>query len=214
MALYDAANYPLLAAAEAGDTSMVASLLDGDANVNQRTSDGWSALIMAAKSGHSDIVTQLLMADASINPPKTQSEADSLGIYFLPPSHTAIRGASLSGKTAVVKLLLENEADPNETSAGGKTALMGAAMNGHAEVVELLCGSGAVASAVNEFGETARVLAEAQGHTAIADSIREHEAAAPPSGGSRGLSVGQAADLLAGYLNTGAKADGEGGTVV
>ena len=212
--LYDAAQYPLLAAAESGDASTVSSLLNADANVNQRTSDGWSALIMAAKEGHSNIVTQLLMADASINPPKTKAEADTLGIDFLPPSHTALRGASLSGKLSVVKLLLENEADPNQASSGGKTPLMGAAMNGHADVVELLCGGGADASVANEFGETARALAEAQGHAAIAESIRTHETA-DPSGCSQGLSVGQAADLLAGYLNAKADhGDGESGTLV
>eukprot|EP00966_Prymnesium_polylepis_P213353 4941299-Prymnesium_polylepis.1 len=203
--LYDPAQYPLLAAAEAGDAAAVARLLDTEANVNERTPDGWSALIMASKEGHNETVVQLLMADATINPPQTEMEARDLGIAFLPATHTAIRGAALSGKLDTVKLLLENEADPNITSANGKTPLMGAAMNGHERVVDLLISHGALASVANDFGETARQLAEARGHSAIASVIRAHELAGLNVSSSTGLSIGQAAELLADYLESGAK---------
>ena len=205
--LYDAAQFPLLAAAESGDAAKVARLLDADAslNVNERTVDGWSALIMAAKEGHSQIVTQLLMNDAAINPPTTEEEAADLGIPFLPPSHTALRGAAMNGRVEVVKMLLENEADPNQTSSKGLTPLMGAARGGYASIVELLCTAGAMPLARNEFGETARDLAAAKGYSSIVDALQAHEAAASLSGAAAtpaGLSMGQAADLLAGYLES------------
>ena len=203
--LYDAAQFPLLAAAESGDAAKVARLLDADASVNLRTVDGWSALIMAAKEGHSQIVTQLLMNDAAINPPTTEEEAADLGIPFLPPSHTALRGAAMNGRVEVVKMLLENEADPNQTSSRGLTPLMGAARGGYVSIVELLCTAGAMPLARNEFGETARDLAAAKGYSSIVDALQAHEATASLSGAAAtpaGLSMGQAADLLAGYLES------------
>ena len=191
-ALYDAVQYPLLAAAEAGDAVTVARLLNSDADPNERTDDGWSALIMAAKSGHKSIVTKLLMADAAINPP------------VHPPTHTALRGAAISGQITCVQLLLDNEANPNQVSTGDRTPLMGAAMNGHADVIELLLRYGASASAINTFGETARAVAEAGGHMVIADRLRQHEAALAPGvvASMEGISMGQAGDMLAAYLES------------
>ena len=198
---YDPERYPLLAAAEAGDKIAVARLLMAEADPNERTPEGWTALIMASKEGHTSIVKQLLMGDAEINPPKEGKWADPD-----PPNgtHTALRGAAIGGQLACIKLLLENEADPNGMSAGDRTPLMGAAMSGHKEVVDLLLGSGAAASAVNTAGETARALAEAQGHADIARACKAGEA--PAKLAQQGLSVGQAADLLASYLE-GAKVD-------
>ena len=199
----DPPQYPLLAAAEVGDQATVAQLLNTDADPNERTPEGWTALIMAAKGGHKEIVTQLLMADAEVNPPREGKWVDPK-----PPesTHTALRGASIMGQLAVVKLLLENEADPNIVSAGSRTPLMGAAMNGHHDVVTCLLENGASPSAVNTFGETARAIAEEKGHAAIAGALREREAAAvTPSQGSQGLSVGQAAEMMASFLEANAQ---------
>ena len=205
---YDAGQFPLLSAAESGDVGTVSKLLEAHANVNERTADGWSALIMAAKEGHANVVKLLLMNDAAINPPKTEAEAAGLGIKFLPPSHTPLRGAAITGQLKMVKMLLKNEADPNQPSAKGLTPLMGAARSGHMAIVDLLCASGATPGAMNEFGETARAVAEARGHVLIAESLRAHESAAASCAASvpaAGLSMGQAADLLAGYLDAQAK---------
>lgn len=191
--LYDPAEYPLLAAAEAGDKATVERLLNAGADANQRTSDGWTPIIMAAKEGHQDIIMDLMMADAEVNPPGREEPG------FL-PSHTALRGAAINGRAGCVRMLLENEADPNQCSSDNKTPLMGAAMNGHAEVVELLLANGALPMPKNTFGETARMLAEARGHSGVADTIRRREAASLSGPGSRGLTPGQAADMLAGYL--------------
>ena len=93
---------------------------------------------------------------------------------------------------------------------------MGAAMNGHADVVALLLERGAFASSFNTYGETARAIAEEKGHTSIVDAIRQREAA--PSAGDDGsdgsgtaaLSMGQAADMLASYLDTASQISREG----
>ena len=143
-------EYPLLAAAEGGDEHKVHFLLESSVDVNGRDPNGWSALIMAAKEGHVGLVQTLLDARAVVNPPDC--------------SHTALRGAALSGHVDCVRLLLAAAADPQHCSAGGRTPLMGAAMNGHASVVAVLCSAGADKKAVNEYGETALGLAEARGH--------------------------------------------------
>ena len=111
----------------------------------------------------------------------------------------------MNGHVEAVRMLLENEADPNQTSAKGLTPLMGAARSGHASIVELLCTAGAMPVARNEFGETAKDVAAAKGCSAIVDALQAHEAAASRSSGSApsaGLSMGQAADLLAGHLES------------
>lgn len=46
--------------------------------------------------------------------------------------------ASQEGHTEIVKLLLANGADKQETNCSGKTAIQLASMNGHTEIVELL----------------------------------------------------------------------------
>ena len=191
--LYDAAEYPLLAAAEAGDKAAVARLLNAGADANQRTRDGWTPMIMAAKEGHQDVIMALMMADAEVNPPG-RSEPGFV------PSHTALRGAAMNGRAGCVQMLLENEADPNQVSAENKTPLMGAAMNGHSDVVELLLENGALPMTVNRYGETAKMLAEGKGHAGIADTIRRREGVPLSGAGSAGLTPGQAADMLAGYL--------------
>ena len=142
--------YPLLSAAEAGNEAEVEALLKADADVNLRSKEGWSALIMAAKGGHVQILRQLISRGARVNPPDV--------------SHTALRGAALAGQTECVKMLLEEKADPAICSVGGKTALMGACMTGHHDVVELLLTAGADQSVTNSFGETARQLAVKGGH--------------------------------------------------
>ena len=76
------APFALLAAAEAGDESRVASLLASvasEADVNGRDERGWSPLIMAAKEGHASLLQLLLAAGAAPSAP------DSV-------SHTALRG--------------------------------------------------------------------------------------------------------------------------
>ena len=85
-------HLPLLAASERGEEELVLSLIAEGCSVNQRTEDGWTALIMAAKEGHERIVRQLLDAGAEANPPEV--------------GHTALRGAAIGGHIRCVQILL------------------------------------------------------------------------------------------------------------
>mmetsp|Transcript_26125 Transcript_26125/g.56407 ORF Transcript_26125/g.56407 Transcript_26125/m.56407 type:complete len:184 (-) Transcript_26125:915-1466(-) len=140
------AHLPLLVAAEMGEIDRVLALIEEGANVNQRTADGWTALIMASKEGHVQVVQALLEAGAEPNPPIV--------------GHTALRGATLAGHETCVRVLLNAKADPNYPSNGLRTALMGAARNGFPDILTLLLQHGADRTFVNDFGETAVTLAE------------------------------------------------------
>ena len=150
--------FPLLYSCEQGDAETAKALLSKGADINLRSPEGWSPLIMAAKEGHVELLGELLAAGATPNPPDV--------------SHTPIRGAAIFGRLACVEALLKANADPNALSAGAKTALMGAAMNGHADVAKLLLANAAKPELKNEFGETAEALATAKGHAACAEVLR------------------------------------------
>ncbi|CAK9009488.1 unnamed protein product [Durusdinium trenchii] len=64
---------------------------------------------------------------------------------------------------AVVRLLLEAEADKNAASQDGTTALMAAARHSHLEVVRLLLEAGADKNAARQDGATALMAAAFNG---------------------------------------------------
>ena len=185
------APHPLLHAAEGGDGARVAALLAEGADPEERSADGWSALILASKEGHVALVSSLLGAGASANPPDSGS-------------HSALRGAAIFGHAVVCEALLDAGARPNLTSAGGRTPLMGAAMHGHAAVVELLCRRGADPALRNDFGETAGELAAARGHTAcvaaLGEAVRRPTPVASEGavGGASDEAVGTSKDAVGG----------------
>ena len=164
--------YPLLSACEAGIDPTVSTLISQNADVNMRSSEGWSALIMAAKEGHHRILTRLLAAGAHVNPPDI--------------THTALRGASLGGHLGCVRTLLALSANPNLCSVGNKTPLMGACMHGHAAIVHALLEAGAEPTIVNEFGESARDLAVTHSHVeCVAELDRPRTPRGAPAGSPR-----------------------------
>ena len=102
-----------------------------------------SALMLAAGSGKGDAVQTLLSAGAAHNVP------DSTG-------NTAIAYAAAVPKNgAVVKMLLEDGADPDAADAQGVTPLMKAAERADAEQVVMLLNAGAVPSGTSKDGKTA-----------------------------------------------------------
>jgi ankyrin repeat protein len=83
---------------------------------------------MAAVNSHPEAIPLLLAHGAQIN------AADQSGL-------SALHAAAAMGRTAVVRLLVESGADPQQLTANGLTALSIAEAGGHAEIADFLRGS-------------------------------------------------------------------------
>ena len=153
----------LFAAAHAGRSDIVKTMLDSGSDPNASVATGWTPLLIATAEGHEGVVAALLAAGAAPN------ATNQLG-------RTALMFASSKGFTAIVRELLARGADPNvaPTDAQGWTALMVAARTGRVETVRVLLSGGADPAAKDKSGSTALALAEAQGHSAVVRVLMDH----------------------------------------
>ena len=129
--------------------------------VNERSSDGFTALHLAAFFGQPDVARFLLDQGADPNPWAT-------GDLYVQPLHSAVAG----GHEAVAQVLIEGGAEIDTAQREGYTPLMGAAQNGLASTVALLLAHGADPKAYNEDILTAAELADRAGHAEVAATIR------------------------------------------
>ena len=143
----------LINAAKNGDLPRVKALLAAKADVNAKSDDGFTALMMASEEGRLDVVQALLAGNADANA-KTAKGA------------TALMMASLNGDPKIVRALLAAKADVNATAEGGATALIAASVKGNLEVVRALLAMGADVNARSISG-TALDIATARGHTDV-----------------------------------------------
>lgn len=105
---------------------------------------GWSqdtALGIAARNGFLDVAALMVEKGADV-------DRNSKG-------HTPVWYAAGHGHTAVVGLLLDNDANVDKSGFRDGPPLMFALMNRRTDVVKLLLKNGAAANARNLFGETA-----------------------------------------------------------
>ncbi len=158
-------GYGLLAAARAGDGSVVRELLDKGADVDSADVCGWTPLIAASAGGHREIVELLLDRGAKIN-------ARGKGLPFQmsadgskePSGTTALMVAALSGHSDIVRVLLAKNAGINARREDQWTALMAAACSDSSQSVANLLGAGAEINATNDTGYSALAFAIISGN--------------------------------------------------
>jgi ankyrin repeat protein len=135
-------------------------------NVEIRTSQDESPLMMAALKGQLDLAKKLIERDADVN--KT--------------GWTPLHYAATNGHLAIMELLLENHAYIDAESPNGSTPLMMAAHYGTPAAVKLLLEAGADPGLKNQLGLTAIDFAHRANRKDSAELIAASVRAAQPKG--------------------------------
>ena len=156
------ANLELATLAEKGQLDSLQQLLRSGTNVNDRLSDGSTALHQAVLHDRLEIVTALL--DAGADPVVVNRNGIS-------PLFLAVQ----NGNADIVSALLKAGADPNTLSESGETILMTAASTGKPQVVSLLLANGALLDARDpDFRQTPLMIAVREGQTEVVDLLLRH----------------------------------------
>jgi ankyrin repeat protein len=150
-------------AAATGRIHHVIRLLARDPElVNAYSEDGFQALGLACYFGHLEVAEYLVKAGAPLNvPSRNQLKA------------APIQSATAAGHIEIVRMLLENRADPNLQEQGGYTPLHAAAQNGDGDMIRALLYGGADLNATSADGKTPLDLAMEKGHTKAAKILQE-----------------------------------------
>jgi ankyrin repeat protein len=155
---------PLVSAAHFNDTAAVAALLDARADVNERSSDGTTALHWAVYHNDVALIDRLLAAGA---------DAKAKNDYGATP----MSEAAVVGNVQVLKKLLAAGADVEAANADGQTALMVIARTSNVDAARLLLSKGAKINAVEQWrGQTALMWAAAEAQPAMVKLLVEHGA--------------------------------------
>ncbi len=178
----------LMAAAVAGKTDVLKTLLDENAKPDLLDKEGDSALTLAAEANQPGSVRTLVEANADVRVRDHQGRTallkavnggfDGVVDALLATSRDALARdgqldraltvAALLGNVKLTGLLLDKGAKVNATIENKQTALMYAATYGKTPIVELLLARGADVHPVNGDGASASVLALQNGHPDVA----------------------------------------------
>jgi ankyrin repeat protein len=145
----------ILAIREPSLKAAEAILASPQTNVETRTAQDESPLMMAALKGHTALVKELIARGADVNKPGWA------------PLHYAATGGHLD----VMELLLENYAFIDAESPNGTTPLMMAAMYGSTAAVKLLLDAGADTAMRNKLGLSAIDFAQRANRLEAAELI-------------------------------------------
>ncbi len=99
---------PLLFAARQGDLASARLLVEAGADVNEPAASGTTPLVVAAHSGHGELAAFMLEAGA---------DPDAAGAGY-----SALHAAVLRGERALVRVLLEHDANPDAVMTRGSPA--------------------------------------------------------------------------------------------
>ena len=200
-----AIEFPLHAAAKAGQVDALARLLDEGADVDQTKGDGETPLWIACDKGDTDAARLLLDRGADVD--KAAEGATTALFAALDVGHAGTarllleRGAKVElangytnflvacvfGDIEAVRLDLDGGADVNQAQGTGETSLLLACAYGHVDLARLLLDKGAEVNGADEDGETPLAIAKEEGHSAVVALLKKHRrASAAARGKERG----------------------------
>ena len=151
-------------ASRLGVLAVVRQILAGASGgqaVNAQDDIGNTALHYAANEGKLDVAKELINKGANVN-------AKGSGNDWT-PLHSAVYGAHKD----LVKLLLDEKANPNAATTTQWTAMHSAASEGQVPIIGLLLDAGANINAANFSGKTPIYLAAAGEHTSAVKFLLE-----------------------------------------
>jgi ankyrin repeat protein len=153
----------LMIAAMTGQLEPLRNYIDGGADVNMVTDEGYSALMLAIKGRFYYTAMQLIRSKTDLN---------QRNKYGMTPLLLAI----VAGHEDIVTGLLDYDANPSIANAQGNTALMMACQVGSKAMVERLLWKGALVNYKSDAGDTALMFASAAGDVDIIKLLIEHGA--------------------------------------
>uniref|UniRef100_A0A8P4KEE3 Kinase D-interacting substrate 220b n=1 Tax=Dicentrarchus labrax TaxID=13489 RepID=A0A8P4KEE3_DICLA len=139
---------------EEENLSALKAHLDRFKEVDGRSDNGQTPLMLAAEQGSLEIIQELIRRGANVN-------LDDVDCW------SALICAAKEGHVEVVKELLENSAYIEHRDMGGWTALMWAAYKGREEVTELLLEHGANPNTTGQYSVYPIIWAAGRGHADI-----------------------------------------------
>jgi ankyrin repeat protein len=158
-----AGNLTIFEAAAAGKIHQITHQLARDPSlVNAYSDNGFQPLGLACFFGHYQTAEYLIKAGALVNSP-SRNELNAT------PLHSAVAASH----TRIVKLLLNNDADPNVREQGGYTPLHAAAQNGHSDIIRILLFNGANLNILSQDGKLPIDMASEAGNQEAAGLLKE-----------------------------------------
>mmetsp|Transcript_21855 Transcript_21855/g.37668 ORF Transcript_21855/g.37668 Transcript_21855/m.37668 type:complete len:414 (+) Transcript_21855:182-1423(+) len=147
-----------------GDVDGVRECIERGVNINDKSADGFTPLLVAAKSGFSEICRVLIQNGAKLD---EKSSVDG---------NTALHYASRNGHFPVAKLLVEAKAPLEVRNDQGNTPLKEFAPGSQTDIMEMLIQAGADLEARDLKGQTPLIGASGLGKISAVRTLLENRA--------------------------------------
>uniref|UniRef100_A0A8C1K6S5 Kinase D-interacting substrate 220a n=1 Tax=Cyprinus carpio TaxID=7962 RepID=A0A8C1K6S5_CYPCA len=155
---------------EEENLSAIKAHLDKYREVDTRSENGQTALMLASEQGSLEIVQELIRRGANVNLDDIVSSSSkhthpvTVRLLLWTGGWSALMWAAYKGRLEVAHLLLEKGANPNITGQYSVYPIIWAAGRGHAEIVQLLLQHGAKVNCSDKYGTTPLIWAARKGH--------------------------------------------------
>jgi excisionase family DNA binding protein len=148
-------------AVDSGDVPGINALIAAGADVNTRTEDGWTPLMLATIKGHTEVVLALLKQGADVN---ARNKKGWTALMF---------AVSMGDLETMRALLAGGRAEIDARDNDGKTALMQATGENNIESLRVLIEAQADVNVVDRLGETALTIAARRGYTEVVELLKK-----------------------------------------